>query len=450
MKIIIIGDGKVGSTLVSHLIKEKHDITVVDNKANVVDHLVNTYDVMGICGSGTSYDILKEANAPSADLVIAATSSDEINIISCLISRNLGAKSTIARIRNYEYSMQVDKMRDDFGIYMTINPELEAANDIFNSISFPEALRVDSFGNGKVDLVELFIPQGSPLIGLSLAKIRATFKVNVLICAVQRKNEVLIPTGSFIFEAGDRIHLTATRDNIKEFVFKLGLTKTKIKNIMIIGGGIVSIYLAEKLINNKYNVKIIEKDYDKCKKLTEILPKTSIIYGDGSDQELLDEEGINQTDALVCLTNMDEENIIISMYADKVGVNKIIAKVDKSSFRSIVETIGNISIVSPKSVTANRIISYVRNNESKHAANILTLYKLVNNTIEALEFKAVNTKVLNIPLKDLRLKQNILIASIIRDNNVIIPSGMDSIQENDLVIAITKETLLEHLDDILE
>ena len=449
MKIIIIGDGKVGSTLVSHLIKEKHNITVVDNKADVVEHLVNTYDVMGICGSGTSYDILKEAGATSADLVIAATSSDEINILSCLICRNLGAKATIARVRNYEYSMQVNNMRDDFGINMTINPELEAANDILNSINFPEALRVDSFASGKVDLVELYIPEGSPLIGLSLAKIRTTFKVNVLICAVQRGEEVYIPTGSFTFKAGDRIHLTATRDNIKDFLFKLGLTETKIKNVMIIGGGIVSIYLAEKLINSKYSVKIIEKDYAKCKKLTEILPKASIIYGDGSDQELLDEEGIKSTDALVCLTNMDEENIIISMYANKVGVDKVISKVDKSSFRSIVEALGKITLVSPKAATANRIISYVRNNESKHAGNILTLYKLVNNTIEALEFKAVNSKVLNVPLKDLRLKSNILIASIIRENNVIIPSGMDFIQENDLVIVITKETLLEHLDDIL-
>jgi len=451
MRIIIIGDGKVGTTLVSHLSSEGHNITVLDKNPDVIESLVNTYDVLGICGNGASYEILKEAGASHADLVISATSSDEINILSCLIARNLGTKSTIARVRNYDYNMQVDEMRKDLGLDMTINPELETARDILRIINFPEALRVDSFASGKVDLIELYLPTNSPLIGKSLASIRTDYKVNVLIGAISRHEEVYIPTGSFVFQEGDRIHIIGTKGGFKDLLKKLGLLEGRLKSVMIIGGGRISVYLAEQLIKAKYHVKIIEQSLETCKNLTALLPKAEIIYGDGTDQRVLDEEGIASTDAIICLTGIDEENIIISMYADKIGVEKIVAKVDKTSFKSIIESVGDVTVISPQSTTSNRIISYVRSNENTHGSNVIRLYKLINNQVEALEFKAnSSSKLIGKKIKDIKKKDNILIASIIRDNEIITPSGMDEIKNNDLVIIITKNERLDDLDDILE
>ncbi len=451
MKIIIIGEGKVGSTLVNHLSVEGHDITVIDNNPGVVEKIVDTYDVMGISGNGASYQILESAGVEKSDLVIAATNSDEINILACLISSKLGAKASVARVRNYEYNEQVEEMKQDLGISMTINPELETAYDILNIINFPEALRVDSFADGKVDLIELYIPDESPLIGEMLSSIRNVFRVKVLVCAVQRGDDVIIPTGDFIFRAKDKIHITSSRDNLKLFLNKLGLIENKIKDILIIGGGRISIYLAERLIKNRVNVKIIEKDFEQCKVLSDILPNAAVINGLESDHGLLEEEGIDHMDAVICLTGNDEENIIVSMYAHQRKVEKVIAKVDHSSFASILEEIGTATVVSPKEITANKIISYVRSMENVHGSNIVTLYKLVNNQVEAIEFIAKSSsKLLGVKIKDIKLKNNILIATIIRGSDVIIPSGMDEIAANDRVLIVTKGVYLDDLDDILE
>ena len=451
MKILIIGDGKVGSTIVNHLSKEGHEITVLDNNPQVIENIVDTYDVMGISGNGASYEILKSAGAGKCDLVVACTNSDEINIISCLICKKLGAKYAIARVRNYDYNEQVEQMREDFGIDMTINPELETAIDILNIVKFPEAQRVDSFADGKVDLIELYVPDNSPLIGKTLFSIRSEYKVKVLICAVQRGDQVFIPTGQFTFEPKDKIHITSSRANLKEFIDKLGYVNHKIKNIMIIGGGRTSVYLTERLIENGCNVKIIEKDYEKCKELSSLLPKADIIFGVESNQGLLESEGLDRMDAVICLTGLDEENIIVSMYAHQRNISKVIAKVDKSSFASILNEIGTATIVSPKETTANRIVSYVRSNENIHGSNVITLYKLLGNQVEAVEFIAKkNSKVISIPIKDLKVKNNTLIAAIIRKEEVIIPSGNDTIIESDLVIIITKGEYLDDLDDIME
>lgn len=451
MKILIIGDGKVGTTLVEHLSREGHDITVLDKNPNVIDNIVNTYDVMGISGNGASYEILKSADVAKTDLVIAATNSDEINILASLISRKIGAKSTIARVRNYDYNEQVEEMKEDFGINMTINPELETAIDILNIVNFPEALRVDTFADGKIDLIELYIDENNPLIGKPLAKLRSEFSVKVLVCAVQRGNEVIIPTGDYVFKAKDKIHVTSTRTYLKEFLAKIGFSDSKIKDIMIIGGGRTSVYLTERLIENKCNVKIIEKDYDRCVELSDLLPKATIINGLESDQGLLEEEGMENMDAVICLTGHDEENIIVSMYAHQKKIKKVIARVDLSNFASILETIGTATVVSPKEITANRIISYVRSTENLHGSNIITLYKLVNNQVEAIEFIAKSSsKLLGIKIKDIKLQNNILIASIIRKDELIIPSGLDEILADDRVIIITKGVYLDDLDDILE
>ena len=450
MKIIVIGSGKVGRTIIEHICKEGHQVIVIDNDAKEIEYIINKYDIMGICGNGANYEILQSVGVSKADLVIASTSSDEINILACLVSKQLGADATIARVRNYEYNNQIEKMKNAFGITMTINPELEAAKEISNIINFPEAIRIDSFANGNVDLVELFIPEDSPLIGHNLASIFTKYQIKILVCAVQRNEEVFIPTGNFTFKAKDRIHITQERAIVKQFLSKLGLIQNKIHDILIIGGGKITVYLGEMLLKQGYNVKIIEQKYDRCVELSELLPKASIICGDGSDQEVLEEEGLNSCDCIVSLTNLDEENIIISMYAHKKEVFKIITKVNKPSFAGLLETIGVASVVSPKDITASKIISYVRAKNNTHGSNIITLYKLVNNQVEALEFIAnKNSKVLNKCLKDLKLKNNVLVASIIRNGRVIIPSGSDFIAQNDRVIVVTAGQILDDLNDIL-
>lgn len=451
MKIVVIGDGKVGRAIVQHTCKEGHEVVVIDKNPKVIEELVNTYDAGGICGNGACIDIQESAGVAKADLVVAATSRDEVNMLACLIAKKLGAKATIARVRSYEYNQNIELMKEALGIQMTINPELEAANEIMNIINFPEANRVDTFANGNVDLVELFIPENSPLIGLTLANISTKYQVRILVCAVQRGEEVFIPTGNFTFQAKDKIHITASRLVVKDFLKKLGLIETKMKDILVIGGGKISTYLAEQLIKGKYNVKIIEKDYERCLELSELLPGASIVHGDGSDQLLLEEEGLDSCDAIVCLTNLDEENIIISLYAQKMEVSKIITKVNKESFAGIVETIGVASVISPKEITSSRVISYVRSTSNIHGSNIVKLYKLVNNRVEAIEFIAKkSSKLLNVCLKDLKLKKNVLIASIIRNSEVIIPSGMSQIEVNDSVIVVTTGQILDDLNDILE
>ena len=319
-----------------------------------------------------------------------------------------------------------------------------------NIINFPEAIRVDTFGEGRVDLVELYIPENSPLAGLTLSNIHNKYQVSVLVCTVQRGEEVFIPDGNFSLQAKDKIHISAKRSEVKTFLSKLGLIEEKIKNVLIIGGGKISLYLAERLLKNKYNVKIIEKDYQRCLELADLLPNASIILGDGSDQDLLLDEGITNIDAVVSLTNLDEENIIISMYASKQNAHKIITKINKTSLIGLVESLDMASVVSPKELTASTIISYIRAKSNTRGSNVQTLYKLVNNQVEALEFLVKeNSKIVDIPLKDLSIKRNILIAAIVREGQVMIPSGNSVIKANDSVIVISHNHILDDLKDIL-
>lgn len=450
MKIVVIGDGKVGRSIIEHVSKEGHEIIVIDKNPNVVEQLVNAYDVMGVVGNGASYEIQKSARVEKADLLIATTPSDEINILSCIVSKMLGVKATVARVRSYDYSNQTNLMVKNLGINMIINPEMMAADEIMNVINFPEAISIESFAKGNVEMIEIYVSEKSPLVGAKLASFYDKFQVQILVCAIQRGEEVVIPDGNFVIMPKDKIHLTATKANLKLFLQKIGLAETKIKDALIIGGGKISLYLAEKLLKNKFKVKIIEKDLQRCIELNELLPSATIIHGDGSDQELLMEEGINAYNAVIPLTNSDEENIIISLFASKQKAKKIITKINRHSFIGLIETIGMSSVVSPKELTAQQIVSYIRAKSNSRGSNIRTLYKIVNNEVEALEFVAKKTsKVVNKPLKDLKLKKNILIAAIIREDEVIIPKGIDAIQENDSVIVITKDHLLDELNDIL-
>ena len=451
MKVIVIGDGKVGRTIVEQVCQEGHEVVVVDTNYESIEQAIDKYDVMGIVGNGASYDILKSAGADKANIVIAATSSDETNILSCLIAKKLGAKSTIARVRSYDYINQINIIKKDLGITMTFNPEYEASMEIMKIINFPEAIRVDSFAKGNVDLVELYLPENSPLIGKSLIEIYQKYQVKVLVCAVQRNDEVFIPTGGFIFNSKDKIHITAKRSDLKRFLKKLGLIEDKIESVMLIGGGKLSLYLGKELLKNKYEVKIIEQDYKRCVELSELLPQATIIHGDGTDQQVLEEEGIKTTDAVVCLTSTDEENIILSMYAYKQKVHKIITKINRPSFVGLMETISMASVISPKEIVASKIISYLRGKNNARGSNVVTLHKLVNNKVEALEFVAKDDKrLVNICLKDLKLKNDILIAGIIREGKAIIPNGDDMILVNDNVIVVTTNQFLDDLNDILE
>ena len=452
MKIVVIGDGKIGTTIIEHLSKEGHEIVAIDKNQSAIDKIIANYDVMGICGNGVNYETQLNAGVSSSDIVIAVTSSDEANILACLIAKKIGAKSTIARVRNVEYSEQVNVIQDHLGISMIINPEREAAREIMKIINFPEAMRVDSFAKGIFELVELFIPSTSPLVGKSLYEISQEYQVKVLVCAVQRKDDVFIPSGDFIFEAEDIVHITAnSKTTLRSFLNKSELLKSKLKSVMMIGGGILSTYLAKELIKGKYDVKIIEKDYDTCVLLSSLLPEATIIHGDGSEQNLLDDEGFDTTDVVVSLTGMDEENIITSMYAFKHNVKKIITKVNRPSLAGLLESIKMVSVIAPKDIAAARIIRYVRAQQNAQGSNVVNLYKLVNNKVEALEFIAhENKKLLNIPLRDLKLKKNILIGGIIRNGKVIIPSGNDCIMLDDNVLVVSSDRILNDLKDILE
>ncbi|MCR5741628.1 MAG: Trk system potassium transporter TrkA [Gammaproteobacteria bacterium] len=451
MNIIVAGCGKVGQEIVKHMAHEGHNIIVIESNPIVLAQVVDDFDVLGINGNAIGYDILEKANCKSTDIFIAVTSQDETNMMSCFVAKKLGAKSTIARIRKYNYSSQLEKLREDFGINLIINPEREAASDIINILNFPEAMEVDLFANGRLDLIEISLQGNNPLIGHSISEIRTRYNIEVLVCAVQSGADVLIPTGQYVLKEKDRIHIAAKRENAKLFLSKIGVIEDRVRNVMIIGCGILSVYLAEALSKNNYNVKIIEIKKDICERYASILPKVSMINGDGSNQVLLDEEGLNSTDALICLTGLDEENIIISMYAAKKNVHKVIAKVDKSSFSDLLEAIGGASVISPKGVISSRILSYVRAYGNASGSNIQTLYRIVGDKVEAIEFIAhEKSKSLNIPLKDLKLKKNILIASIIRGREVIIPSGNSEICAQDSVVVLTlSDEGLDDLDDIL-
>ena len=450
MKIVIIGAGKISSAIIKHATAENHEVTVVDNDASVIEEIVENYDCMGLVGNGLLNDTLIQAGANKADVVIAATRSDETNMLACLLAKSLGAKSTIARIRDYEYSKQISHLKETLGITMTINPELESAREVARIMNFPNAIKVESFGSGNVDLVEFFVPENSPLCGQKLLELNKKNQLNVLVCAVQRGDTVFIPNGQFEIKAKDRINITCERSESRKFMGKLGFLDSRLKNVMIIGGGGISMYLAEELLSNNFDFKIIEANKDRCLELSELLPKATIIHGDGSDQRILSEEGMENSDAIICLTGIDEENIIISMYANKKKVKKIITKINKVSFGELMESVEMASIVYPKEITANQIVSYIRATSNSRGSQIKKIYKMINDKIEILEFEiSEKSKVVNKALKDLKMKDNVLIAGISRNGEYILPTGSTTILENDSVIVVTTNAILNDLDDIL-
>ena len=452
MKIIIVGDGKLGSTLTEQLSFEGHDVTVIDHQGSVLNNSVNMHDVIGIQGNGASYDIQMEAGVPRSDLVIAATSSDELNILCCIMAKKLGAKNTIARVRNPEYSRQLRMMREELGLSMVVNPEREAAREIARNLRFPSALHIDLFARGRVELVELRINKDSPIANKTLSQIGSLYKEKFLVCAVNRENEVYIPTGNFVLHEGDRIHVTAPAADITSLFTSLGIVHHKVRKVMIVGGGRITLYLTQQLMETGVEVTIIEKDAERCRVLCEYLPRATIINGDGTDRELLGEESIQDMDAFVALTGLDEQNIIVSMYAAFCGVRKVLTKIDHILFPEIFTNTGIESVVSPIRSTANQIIRFVRAMQnSLSSSNIETLHKLVGNRVEALEFWVrQKAPYVDVPLRKLETKDNTLIACILRGGMTIIPGGSDVIKLDDRVIVVAMNGNIRDLRDILK
>lgn len=451
MKIVIIGDGKVGHKLAVQLSEENYDIVLIDQNEGKLKEALNKMDIFCITGNGADVDVQRQADVPHADLVIACASTDEMNMLSCLLARRLGAKHTIARVRNPLYYRQIDILKEDLHLSMAVNPELAASNEIVRVLLFPEASKVETFMKGRVELVESTVRDNSPLVGLSLAEVYKKFQIKILVCAVKRGGEVYIPDGNFVLEKGDRLHVAAAHQDLKSFFKSTGSKNTKVKRVMICGGGHVCFYLAAQLLQAGMQVKIIEQNKNRCEELCEILPKATIIHGNAADQELLLEEGIDQADAFVALTGMDEENIIMSLFAKTQGVGKIVSKVNEDTRAQMVEGLGIDSIVSAKSATADAIMGYVRaRNNSYSSANVETMYRLLNGKIEALEFIIKKEcEYTNIPLKDLPTKKNHLIACIGRKRRVIIPNGDDHLEVGDSVIVVTKDHIISNFRDIL-
>ncbi len=449
MKIVIIGLGVIGRTILRSLSTEDHTITIIDEDKEKVERLIEKYDVFGVVGNGACMDIQREAGVYESDLVIVLTRSDELNILACLVAKKIGAKNTIARVRNPDYRRQISIMKDDLGIAMVVNPELETANEIFNLINLPSIAQVERFSKEKVLLAEIVAEKGCPLIGEDLISLGKKLNTKVLICAVQRGDEVVIPSGNFVINEGDRIHFTTEAKALGDFLSEIKLYQSPFRNIMIVGGSKIAYYLADSLSHKRYKVKLIENDPKIANDLAELLPEVTIICGNVTNHEVLLEEGIESMDAFVALTDIDEENMIVSMFANKRKIKKTITQIKSDELYDILDELGIKNNVSPRHIVANSILSYIRALANSRGSNVLTLYQIVNNRVEALEFSAKKEeKFYNRPFKELTIKDNCLIASIIRKNKVIIPNGNSHIQLGDHVIVVTTHKNFDDLTDV--
>ncbi|MBP3243076.1 MAG: Trk system potassium transporter TrkA [Ruminococcus sp.] len=439
MDIIIVGGGKVGGAL-AEVLCDEHNVTIIDRSEDRINSLINDYDVKGIAGNCLRTSVLEEADIEKCNIFIAVTSSDEVNILSCLIAKKMKARHCIARVRNPEFDKQMVFMREELGISLMVNPDYNAANEIAKVLRYPEAINLESFAKGRVDLAEIRITRGSILENVALSQLSRRLRLDVLICAVQRGEELIIPNGSFVLHAGDKIHMTASHSAMVKFFKSISAAyrEKRVKSAVLIGGGRVGYHLAQQLREMGIKVKIIEINRDRCAELSDQLNKVSVICGDGTDHDLLKEERVYDADAVVTLTGIDEENILLSLLAKNNGVEKVVTKVNRMTLMQLSDTLDLDSIISPKTITVNQILQYVRAKQNSAGNNITTLYRLVNDRLEAIEFVIREQKdYVDVPLKKLKLRSGILIASIIRGNELIIPKGDDCLKVNDSVVVIT-------------
>lgn len=452
MKIVIIGEGKVGTLLADCLSREGHDVVVVDSDPRVLSESQEQLDIMVVPGNGASLEVQKDAGVADSDVLIATTNADETNLLCCILAKKLGCRHTIARVRNPEYSQQVLFLKDELGLSLSINPELAAAQEIFRIIQFPSFLKRDSFDKGRVELVELMVSEGGKLDGKKIYEVASMLKLRILVCAVERDDKVTIPNGGFQLKAGDRITVTAARSTLSKLIKNLGIDQRKIKDVVIVGCSRIAGYLTDELLRSGVDVKIIDKDHEQCVRFAQRFPNILVLHGDASKQGFLESERVGKADAVITLTGIDEENLIISMYASHIGVSKTVTKIDRNEYAGIFASSDIGSLVCPKELTANEIIRYIRAMSSRSEGSVKALHRIVEGKAEALEFNVTSdTPFTDIPLSRLHLKSNLLICCISRSSQIIIPNGDDVMKVGDTVIIVTTaDRTIYDLSDIFE
>ncbi len=451
MNIIIVGCGKIGSTILESLTAEGHSITAVETNRETLEQMSNIHDVMGVCGNGADCETLQEAGVENADLFVAVTGSDELNMLACYLAGRMGARHTIARIRNPEYNdKSLAFMRQELGLSMAINPDMLAAWELFHMLKLPSAAKIETFSRGHFEMIELRLKDSSPLIGVPLRELRTRYNAKFLICVVQRGSEVFIPDGEFVLQAGDRIGLTASPVEIQKLLRGMGTVSKQARNVMLLGGSRTAFYLAKRLTASGTAVKIIDRDRALCEELCDALPKAVVINGDGSQQEMLMEEGLDDMDAFVSLTGSDEQNILFSFFASSQNVSKVIAKINRPELSAMASKLGLECSISPRKLIADVLVRFARALQNSVGSTIETLYTLMDDQAEAVEILVQDEpRLVGVPLKDLSLKPNILIAGIIRNRKPIIPTGDDCVLAGDKVVFIAAKQHLRALEDIL-
>ena len=451
MKIIIAGAGKIGHSVAAILADEGHDLTLIDRRSEVISQISNELDVICVEGSATNPATLREAGAANADLLMAATEHDEVNMVCGISARHLGTKHVIARIRDPEYLSQTEFLREALGLSVIVNPEYECAKEIARILRFPSAVRVDAFSKGSVEIIEHRVAEGSRLDGLQLKSLPQQFGAKVLVGVVERGGEALIPNGDFVLRGGDRLSVTGSANELRRFFIASGQYKKPVRKVMIMGGGRIAVYLTRLLEDSGMSVTVVERSMERCEKLCDLLPNAHIVCGDATRSDVLLEDGITSADAFVALTGEDGDNIITSMYAKSCGVSKIVAKVNRAHFSEILENSGLDSIVTPKEIVAQQLARYVRAMSNSLGSSMETLYRLADGKVEALEFRvSEDSACVGIPLRQLRLKPNILISAIIRGSKSILPDGNTVIQPGDHAVIVTAAGRLKNMDSIVE
>ena len=451
MKIIIVGCGKVGYAIAQQLTQEKHDITLVDDEPEHLSRADSTLDAMCLNGNGASISVLMEAGVRSADLVIAVTGVDETNLVCCLIAKSLGAQHTVARVRNPDYRRDADMLKREIGLDMVINPDLAAAQEIARILSFPAAISVEPFAGGRIDMIGFKMQESDTILGHSLSDFHRERVAEVLICAAQRGDEFIIPNGSFVPQLDDRLYMVGAKSELHKMLKSMGRSLQRVKDVSILGGSRISMYLSWELARTGTRVHIVEQDHDKCLRLSQELPDAMIIEGDGTDNDMIRSENLFGADGFVALTGRDEENLLMALSAQKAGVRKVLAKMTRPNYMDLVQDTGLGSIISPKDIIANQITRYVRALANSQGMAVESLYKLLGGRVEALEFTVSEkgSERLGQPLKDLALKPGILLAAIVREGRTIIPGGMTVIRAGDHVLVVTNAMGLTDLKDIL-
>lgn len=449
MNIVVVGAGKVGTSIVENFINEKHDVIVIDNDSSVVEGLVNKYDVQGIVGSGIERNTLINAAVDKADFFIACTSRDEMNVLCSVLAKKLGAKRTVARVRTPEYFSELNSLYNDLGLDMIFNPEYRTSVEIANMLKFPSSKSVESFSSGKALMVEFDVDKDSLMADKTIVGIAKEGHGKVLFAMVNRGGKVYIPKGDFVIKEEDKVYVISTEAEITSFCKSLRIFKRQSKNVILIGGGMIAFYLAKGLIDNKVKIKIIENEIQRCGELADVLDGVSVVYGNGTDEEVLLEEGLGRSDACIAVTGNDEENVIVSLYAKQIGVPKVITKVDSHTINSMLSTLNLDSVISPKNVVANHIIRFVRSHQVLEGSGMNEFYKL-DGGAEAIEF-SVSDKFcgLDTPIKKLKIKRNIILGGIIRNDEYILPTGEQEIKTGDKVLIVTTHAGITDLSEIL-